>query len=601
MLATGASFAADGDDGATWHAGPTPDVRAIAHVGDSLWVGTSAGLYLIDIRDPSRRVHVGAGQELASNSVRAVASQGDSVWVATDAGVTLFRDGRARVFSARESRANGALPLRRVQHVAFGRKGEVLLSTRRGGVGVLTARGGYAITTRDSLVGDDVFGVLERAGRPRLYACAAGLCAQVDDTTMVSFQAGAGLPRGEVRQVVGDERAAYVRIARRGVFHFDGMRAAPVDAPRGLSFVDASSIALGADHALWVAGADWACVRRGKKWRALPMPSNIAGNWRVIVADGAGAFIGSDRGVVLALDRGSDFRVTLGEGLPAPAVTSLRPDGRGSAWFVSGGRIVGAHSAGRRVVVENTPLDAEAVDFSPSGDLLVATRWTVSRRNGDGWVDMTPDVAETDAAFTSVFAGGDDDVWVGARSGALYRFDGAIWMRYARPQSAAAALCDARAFPAHDWAVVGAAPMSSVDGCWSRFAAWDSTGRVVDVAVSPSGDWFAATNERMFRYDAARDRWQPVSVTPASQRAWSAPRDITAITFDASGRLFIGTTDGLGCCADGKTRWWDVRDGIGGEYVADLATDATTLWIGYRDDGFAAVPLARLLAVFQQK
>lgn len=598
VLASGA-VAALGEETAVqdaWHVGPTPDVRAICHAGDSLWVGSSAGLFVLDIRDPSRRAHIGAGRELASNSVRAIASRGDSVWVATDAGVTVFFRGQATLHSARASHTSGKIPLRFVQHIAFGNNGEVLLSTRRGGVGVLTRSGGFAITRRDSLIGDDVFGILERDGRPRLYACAAGLCAQVNDTTMVSFQAGAGVPRGEVRQVVGDPRTAYVRVARRGIYQFDGQRATALTAPNGVSFLDATSIALGADHALWVAGPGFVIVRRDGKWQRVQTPPDLAPSWSAIVADGAGAFVGSDDGVVLALNRGTDFRASLGEGLPAPAVASLRPDGRGSAWFVSGGRVISAHAGSRGLTVEKSPLDAAAVDFSPTGGLVVAGRWTVSRKNETGWVDLTPDIDETDPAFTSVFAGGGNIIWVGAGSGALYRFDGEIWVRYARPRADAMALRDARAFPADDWALLGPAPMRSVSGRWCPFAGWDSSGVVVDVAVSPAGEWFAATKDRLLRYDAKRDAWQPANDGSMSlpHAAGDPPSMITSISFDPAGRLFIGATDGFGCYAGGQVRWWNVTDGIGGERVNDLATDTASLWVGYGEDGLSVIPLASL-------
>jgi len=595
VVASGSVHAAEPHATGAWHIGPTPDVRAICHVGDSLWVGSNAGLFILDIRDPSRRAHIVAGRDLASNSVRAIASDGDSVWVATDAGVTVFHRGKATVFSARSSRA-GKVPVRFVQHVAFGNRGEVLLATRRNGVGVLTRSGGFAITRRDSLVSDDVFGILERDGRPRLYACGAGLCAQVDDTTMVSFQAGAGLPRGEVRQVVGDARTAYVRIARRGIFQFDGHKGTELVAPRDMSFVDATSIALGADRALWVAGPGYVCVRRDGKWKRVETPAGINSAWSVVVADGAGAFVGSSGGVVLALNRGAEFRVTLGEGLPAPGVTSLRPDGQGNAWFVSGGRVVSADAKTRQVAVENSPLDVEAVDFSPAGGVVVASRWTVSRKGETGWTDLTPDVGEPDPAFTSVYADGGSIVWVGARSGALYRYDGEIWVRYAHSNVIVSALRDARAFPKDDWALLGPAPMRSVSGNWCTFAGWDSSRVVVDVAVSPGGEWFAATKDRLLRYDAKRDSWQPAhdngAISPP--RAGGVTPQFTALAFDPSGRLFIGTTDGFGCFAGGTTRWWNITDGIGGERVSDIATDASALWVGYGDDGLSVIPLANL-------
>src|SRR4029453_12623807 len=109
-----------------------------------------------------------------------------------------------------------------------------------------------------------------------------------------------GFPRGEARQVGGGERNAFVRVARRGVFRFDGKHATALAPPKGVSFVDANSIALGADHALWVAGPGWNCVWRANKWQSVPAP---ALDWRVIVADGAGAFAGSADGVVTAIGR----------------------------------------------------------------------------------------------------------------------------------------------------------------------------------------------------------------------------------------------------------------------------------------------------------
>ncbi|HET6349428.1 MAG TPA: hypothetical protein VFH88_10145, partial [Candidatus Krumholzibacteria bacterium] len=484
-----------------------------------------------------------------------------------------------------------------IQQVTFGNAGEVLLATRRGGVGVLTTSGGYAITRRDSLIDDNIYDILERPGRPRLYACGAGLCAQVDDTTMVSFQAGAGLPRGEAQQVVGDAQTAYVRVACRGIFQFDGRHASAVDAPGGVSFVDAMSISLGPDHALWVAGPDWVVVRRNGKWLKVETPARPGARWHTIVADGAGAFVGSSDGVVFALNRGTQFNVSLGDGLPGADVASLRPDGNGSAWFVSGGRVVSASATAQRVAVEKAPLDAEAVEISPAGGLVVAGRWTVSRKNDAGWADMSPDIDEPDMAFASVFVDRQNMVWVGARSGALYRYDGEIWLRYAEPNVSTGPLRDVRAFRASDVVLLGSTPAQCVNGSWSRFSSWDSTATVVDLATDSNGDWFAATSDRVFRYDAAHGAWQSVGVDGASASAratWKTPAPITALSFDDAGRMFVGTTDGFGCITRGQARWWNAGDGIGGERVRDLATDGTTLWVGYGEDGMTAIPLAEL-------
>jgi hypothetical protein len=573
-----------------WHVGPIPEVRAICHVGDSLWVGTNVGVFVADIRDPSRRVLIAAGPQLPSNSVRAISVRGDSVWVATDEGVSILAHGKTTVMSARDrQRSRGALPLRDVQQVAFGGRGEVLLATRHGGVGVLNAGRSYTITTRDSLIDDNIYDILDRSGRPRIYACGAGVCSQVDDTTFVSFQAGAGFPRGEARQVVGDDRTAFVRIARRGIFRFDGRHATPLDEPNAVSLRDARSISLGADHTLWVAGPGYICALRGNKWQTVQAP---ALDWRVIVADGAGAFAGSSDGTVIALNRGADYKLSLGDGLHGESVVSLAPDGRGSAWFVCDGRVMNAGLAARSVTVEKSPLDAEAVEFSPAGTVFAACRWTIDRRDESGWTDVTPRLADSDPSFASVFVDERNMVWVGARSGALYRYDGEIWLRYEEPWATVGAVRDARAYPGSDWALLGSTPMHGHDGCWAAFADWDSSAAMVDMARTPAGDWVAATRDRLYRYDSRQGAWQAVGPAGGASKApWDTPAPITAIEIDPAGRLFIGTEDGFGCLAQGKLRWWNASDGIGGGCVNDLAADAKTLWVGYAEDGFSAFSL----------
>jgi hypothetical protein len=159
-----------------------------------------------------------------------------------------------------------------------GVNGDVLLATAGRGVGVITKNGGYAITRRDSLLEDKVFAIADRADGTRYFATAVGLCAQMNDTSFVSFQAGSGIPRGEVRAVVAGERNAfYLLIANHGVFRFDGMRAVPVAAPKGMRFRDANAISFGSDGTLWVAGTGWVYARRRDKWTQAPIAAADAG------------------------------------------------------------------------------------------------------------------------------------------------------------------------------------------------------------------------------------------------------------------------------------------------------------------------------------
>ena len=598
VLVPGAARAA-GIDGA-WHIGPPPAVRAICHAGDSLWVGTAAGLFIIDIRNGSVIDRIEAGARLPSSSVRAVASTGDSVFVATDDGVALFRGGDVRLFTPRAPGKLAAVPLARLHGVTIGRNREVLLATRGFGAGVIASGRGYAITRRDSLLDDIVFDVKDRPRGARYFATNAGLCAQFDDTTFAWYQAGAGLPRGETRQLaIGSDGAVHVLVSRQGIYRFDGARAVALAPPAGISLRDALCISAGADGALWASGHGWVAVRRGTRWtRAAGAGSDAV--WRTVVADGSGAFAGSGDGTVVAIDRGSPFRVDLKGGLPAPRVTAIAPDGRGAAWFVSGGRVVRADAAARSAVVEDTPPDTRAVTIAADGSVIAAGRWTVRTRGPAGWSDMRPDVTDADPAFTAARVDRGGALWIGMRSGAIYRYDGDIWLRMARGSETldGRGIMDVRSAPGGTWAIGAGVPVRCVDGGVERFAGIDSSETVVDLERSPRGDWVAVTGTRLFVFDEAANVWRPrEEARRGSERARSAAPaggTLTSIAFDASGAVFLGSTEGLGLVTAGGIRWLRAADGTGGGEVADLVVDDGRLWVGFAQDGLSVLPIERL-------
>jgi ligand-binding sensor domain-containing protein len=582
-----------------WHVGPIPGVRAICHVGEGLWVGTAAGLYLIDIRNAAIVGHVPAGARLPSSSVRAIIAKGDSVFVGTDAGLALFRRAAkpdafdARVFTTSAPGPLAAVPLTRIAGLSVGVNGDVLLATSGRGVGVITKRGGYSITRRDSLLEDKVFAIADRVDGTRYFATSVGLCAQMNDTSFVSFQAGSGIPRGEVRAVVNGERNTfYLLIANHGVFRFDGSKAVALASPKGIRLRDANSISFGREGTLWVAGKGWVYARRGDKWTQAPITEADANaDWRVIVADGAGAFAGSSDGRVLALGRGGTLRVQLPGGLPASRVQSLSPDGTGSAWFVCDGRLVHADAGSRSVTVLDTPTDVRAVDVSSSGEVWTAGRWTVRRRTGDVWLDARPDVVESDPAFTALTVD-DDGTWVGTRSGALYHFDGRIWLRHARASgSTGAALAEVAAAGPSVWSLAQGRAARSYDGGWKTYAGLDSG--VVDLTRTPGGMWVAATERRVFVFDESKGAWRhaPVPEWCAADGKELGPLrgHIRAIAFDSGGRLVLGTTEGVGLCGKQGVRWLTAADGLGGGEVADLAVDGERIWVGFVEDGVSVI------------
>jgi ligand-binding sensor domain-containing protein len=598
---TSAAAADPGRAADPWHVDPVPEVRAICHAGDLLWVGTSAGLFALDIRNGALVDHVVAGPRLPSASVRAIAARHDSVFVGTDAGLACLVGGAATVWTPRAPGKLKSISLARIHNISFGANGDWLISSGGGGLGVVTARGAHAFTRRDSLLSDNVYGVMERRDGVRWIATTAGLCARMNDTTLVSFQAGAGIPRGEVRGIVGGDRTAYLLVAGRGVFRFDGMHAAAVASPRDIPLRDAVSLSYGADASLWAAGGNWVAVSRGGKWTKVAVPArDQQESWRVVVADGAGAFVGSSRGVVLAIGRGGTLRAELPGLLPSSQVGSICADGRDGAWFVSGGSVVHGDASTREVRVDQTGSAAQSLAVLRSGAVVSAGRWTVFRFEDGKWTDLRPDVPEADPAYTVARAGDHGELWVGTRAGSLYRYDGEVWLRVARADERVGdgAVLDAFvSAPGDVWGRIGATAAVAKSGYWERSAGIDSTMTIVDVARSPAGDWIAVTPRVLLRMDAQRRRWAPA--TPMEIVGGARKRDeprgrLTAAAFDAAGSLFLGTTEGVARVTREGIVWMGPDLGLAGTEVSDLATDDHYLWIGFAQEGLSVVALDRV-------
>jgi ligand-binding sensor domain-containing protein len=563
-------------------------------------VGTASGLYIVDIRTGAVIDRIEAGPRLPSSSVRGIAATGDSVFVATDDGLVLFRGGTATVFTARAPGALPTVPLARLCGVTVGNNRDVLLSTLGLGAGVITPAGGYTLPRSDSLLDDIVFDVRDRPTGARYFATNAGLCAQLNDTTFAWYQAGAGLPRGETRQLaIASDGSLHILVSRQGIYRFANGRASRLPAPDAIPLRDALSISAGADGSIWAAGRGWVAVRRAGNWKRVDTGQDAASAWRTVVADGAGAFVGSDEGVVLALERGVPLRLALEGGLPAPRAAAIAPDGMEGAWFVSGGYLVRADALLRRFAVEDAPADARAIALAPNGAVMAAGRWTVRARGPGGWADMHPDVIEPDPAFTAARVDAGGALWVGTWSGAIYRYDGTIWLRIARGSQTMGGrgILDLRIIPGGTWAIGAGVPVRCVDGGVEHFAGIDSSEAVVDLERSPAGEWIALTSGRVFVFDDAANLWRSrtlSSLVPGSPAGGPVVGRLTTIAFDATGVVFAGSTEGLGVIDPNGTRWLRAADGIGGGAVADVVVDGGRLWVGFAQDGLSMLPLGAL-------
>ena len=65
--------------------------------------------------------------------------------------------------------------------------------------------------------------------------------------------------------------------------------------------------------------------------------------------------------------------------------------------------------------------------------------------------------------------------------------------------------------------------------------------------------------------------------------------------FDAVGRMYLGTTEGVVIFDGEHVRWIKPGDGLRGRNVASILVDREErLWVGFRNDGVAMISLESL-------
>ena len=235
---------------AQWaHFDNNADIRAIYQSGDTLWIGTNGGVVLYDLLQNEIAGKIVAGPQLPGNSVRAIRGHAGDIVVATDDGLAINPLGEAVILTKKDD-----IVYSDIRNVSWGIDSTLFVSTLGHGVGAIKGDHIRHITREDSLLGNIVFDAVEVDTARDYYATSLGLCAY-RDSAWVGFQAGAGLPRGAIRQLipVGEDRF-YLRIEDRGIYRFNHNRSVRIRTGEAFGEDEVAAIALGEDGALWAAG-----------------------------------------------------------------------------------------------------------------------------------------------------------------------------------------------------------------------------------------------------------------------------------------------------------------------------------------------------------
>ncbi|UCH83140.1 MAG: hypothetical protein JSW50_11820, partial [Candidatus Latescibacterota bacterium] len=407
------------------HFANNSDVRALHLVDGQLWVGTNGGLLVVDL-DTGEIVdrHV-AGPLLAGNSVRTIRERQGHIYVGCDEGLSRFSRDSSGGYTSHD--IAGVSDVRRVD---FGGDGRTYVATYGHGVARLDGRRTRWITRADSLLDDKVFAVAPIGEADVFFATSLGLCAYLD-SAWVSFQAGAGLPRGEVRDLIEvgqiddsgeNEPTFYVLIAGRGVYRFVGKRGRRVLARRVFEENEVAAIALDSDGALWACGRYGGIARydRGSWTRIGEDDDDVArARWRSAHAAPDGTvYFGSADGLVAGV-RGDVIRkILIPSLLPTGHVGMMAENKQGRLYLSSGPYLISTNRDTAGFKEEGVFGSVFAIEVSPADVVYVVGRWGVFRNEDGHWVDVPVAVDPKPPVFVSLaFDSAAGDLWAGTRNG----------------------------------------------------------------------------------------------------------------------------------------------------------------------------------------
>lgn len=270
--------------------------------------------------------------------------------------------------------------------------------------------------------------------------------------------------------------------------------------------------------------------------------------------------------------------VTVDDGYPSGEVPcALAADSEGQIWFAKAGQMGMVSNGVFRTTHRLEPLPAQLTG-STNGGMWLCQGSHLFKQGDDGKFEDLGEFqpAATASGATALLEDGEGAVWIGTSFGGLFRYGGSGFENIETTHKEI--LCLARDQEGNLWAGTQGGGLNRVRRRAITLEGVDSGlpfAAVQSICQDGTGTiWAATQNGQLVR--RVGERWVP----PPPGASW--PRDVTCLTPDPSGGIWIGTRrHGLYRWKDGQFLSWGDRSELRGQTLHTLLVSrAGDLWIG---------------------
>jgi ligand-binding sensor domain-containing protein len=590
------------------------DVRSLAYLNDTLWIGTEGGLFTYGISDDTLAPASGP----ASLGVTAIAADdGGALWVGSDYGLSVRSGGRWKHYA---KEANGIFG--RVRCLVPGET-RFWIGTYGNGCGYVVNDALTVLTQQDSLLDERVLSVAEESPRVVFFGTASGLV-MADSLGWKSLRYGARLPIGAVKDMLFDEEEnLFLAVAEQGVTVYSFGRVRTFGAEDSLPGSEINALSLDPTSRVWAAGNSGLSIFNGSEWSPYTVPGGEGRNryrYRSIRHDVDGnCYAGTDGGKVLVISRDAVKELALPQAFPEDRVERIHTS-NGTVWILTGQNIYSYRGS----FVKQTPppglYAGEITDMTvgATGEIWATSRFGILHFEGRAWEVFDKKQGLPTEYFVSVSRDPEGNLWFQTFDRGLVEYSAGRWITIGVGGGSAGdavqdMILDAKGTP---WVVTGSGGIARyVQGEWEELVlpsfapqAADTTQTAdsllrIDPAIrflpgarrdpetlggsghcrlgrDSAGALLVATRDGIFKLTASA--WQGIEYPP-----WRRQVEPTAVLGSARGELWVGTAgEGLLVWRNGE--WFAVTasQGLSDDYVRALSEDQRgNIWIGTQFGG----------------